>query len=89
MDCTDFQFQVTTLDSFSEAQDNVPEFDDDGNLVDQDFDAGGSGDIVMIRVTYMYSFMTPMIGTFFSNYPGNKRMMMSTIVMQSEPYEFE
>lgn len=89
MDCSRFQFQVTKLDNFTQAQDNIPEFDDEGNLVDQDFEAGDAGDIILIRVTYMYNFFTPFIGQLFSNYGTNKRLMMSTVVMQNEPYQFE
>lgn len=88
LDCDDIQFTVTTLNTFGDAEDAVPTFDEDGNMEEEDFDAGGSGDIVMIRVSYLYEMMTPMLGQLFTNYPGRKRLMMSTVVLQTEPYEF-
>lgn len=52
------------------------------------FSSGGSGDIVVVRTMYNWSFFTPMIGTFFETTPGtNKRMLASTVVFQNEPYE--
>lgn len=89
MDCQKFQFHVTVLDDFAQANEETPLFDDEGNLEDQNFDAGGSGAIVMIRVSYLYNLLTPVIGRFFSNFPGNRRMIMSTVIMQTEPYEFQ
>lgn len=88
MDCDGFEYYVTTLDSFSDAEENLPEFDEEGSMENQDFEAGGSGDIVMIRVSYLYQFMTPWIGEIFTDYPNNTRLMMSTVVLQTEPYEF-
>lgn len=88
LDCDVIQYSVRTLDNFSEAEEDLPEVDEDGNLEDDDFTIGGSGDIVMIRVSYLYGMLTPMLGDLFTNYPGRKRLMMSTVVMQTEPYEF-
>lgn len=88
LDCDAIQYTVTTLDSFGDAEDAGPTFDEDGNMEEEDFIVGGSGDIVMIRVSYLYEMMTPMLGTIFTNYPGRKRLMMATVVLQTEPYEF-
>lgn len=88
LDCREFQYQVYTLDSFSEADDTEPEFDEDGNLQDTEFDVGGSNQIVLVRVTYMYQLITPLIGDFFSDFPNNKRLIMATSVFETEPYEF-
>ena len=90
MDCDDIQYQVESVDSFEEAQ-NLPDvsFDDDGNLEDQGFDAGGVSDVVLIRVAYRYSIRTPMMNTILSNNNDNNRVLLSTVVLQTEPYEFE
>lgn len=88
MDCDGFEYYVTTLNNFSDADENLPEFDEEGSMEDQDFSAGGSGDVVLIRVSYLYEFMTPWIGEIFTDYPNNTRLMMSTVVLQTEPYEF-
>lgn len=88
LDCDAIQYNVTTMNSFSDAEEAVPTFDEDGNMEEEDFDAGGSGDIVMIRVSYLYEMMTPMLGDLFTNYPDRRRLMTSTVVLQTEPYEF-
>ncbi len=88
LDCRKFQFQVQTLDSFSDFETvTAPEFDEDGNLITPPFDSGGSGDVVMIRVFYRYPMLTPLIGQFFSDGPNHTKLMMSTVVMQVEPYQ--
>lgn len=87
MECARFQYFVTTLESFEEADGELPTLDEEGNLEDVGFTLGGAGDVVMIRVTYLYEMMTPMLGNLFTNYPGRKRLMMSTVVLQTEPYE--
>tara|TARA_B100000508_G_scaffold8106_1_gene5913 strand:+ start:64 stop:630 length:567 start_codon:yes stop_codon:yes gene_type:complete len=89
IDCDDVQYQVITLDDFSDAADEPPpEFDEDGNLEDQGFDAGEVNDIVMIRVAYRYPILTPLMGTLLTNNSDNSRIMVSTTVLQTEPYEF-
>lgn len=85
--CGQIQFQVKTLPSFADARDETPEFDEDGNLLDTGFDAGGANDVVMIRVSYNYPIRTPMMQPVLSNVGGTKRALMSTIVMRTEPYE--
>lgn len=87
--CDEIQFQVQVLDDFAEAEDvDPPTFDEDGNLEDQSFDAGGVNDIIMIRVAYRYEVLTPLMGTMLSNNNDNTRFMVSTTVLQTEPYEF-
>jgi Flp pilus assembly pilin Flp len=88
--CESLQYQVVPMDSFGDAQD-FPDavFDEDGNLEDQQFDAGGVSDVVMIRTAYMYPIKTPMFRLMLTNTNGDKRAMLSTIVLQTEPYEFE
>ncbi|NCO04419.1 MAG: pilus assembly protein [Alphaproteobacteria bacterium] len=89
IDCNDLQYQVVALDSFGDAQDfGDPTFDEDGNLQDQSFDAGDVNDVVMIRVAYRYPIMTPMMGVMLSNNGDNARIMLSTTVLQTEPYDF-
>lgn len=87
--CEDIQYQVITLDSFGDAADEPPpEFDQDGNLLDQSFDAGDVNDIVMIRVAYRYKILTPLMSSLLTNNNDNSRLMVSTAVLQTEPYEF-
>jgi Flp pilus assembly pilin Flp len=88
--CEDLQYQVVALGDFGDAQD-FPEasFDEDGNLEDQQFDPGGVSDVVMIRTAYKYTITTPMMHAILTNNSDDSRYMLSTIVLQTEPYEFE
>jgi len=88
--CSSIQFQVEKLDQFGDAEGMPPpEFDKDGNLKDQTFDPGGVSDVVLIRVVYNYPIITPLMQPLLSTYGNDKYTMMSTIVLQSEPYKFE
>ncbi|HPF77898.1 MAG TPA: pilus assembly protein [Alphaproteobacteria bacterium] len=88
--CGDLQYQVVSMDSFEDAAD-FPDasFDENGDLEDQQFDAGGVSDVVMIRTAYKYPIKTPMMQLILSNNGDQNRLMLSTIVLQTEPYEFE
>lgn len=88
--CNELQYQVTTLDNFGDAQD-YPDatFDEDGNLEDQEFDPGGVSDVIFIRTAYKYPIKTPLMQLLLTNNSDSSRVMFSTVVLQTEPYEFE
>lgn len=88
IDCEDIAIEVVTLDSFSDAEDMAPQFDEDGNLIPRAFDAGGSSDRILIRAVHNYDMMTPLVGPLLAG-PDNSIMFMSTIVLEVEPYDFE
>lgn len=88
--CGDIQYQVVSFDDFGDADDFPDaEFDDEGNLEDQGFDPGGVNDVVMVRVSYTYNIKTPMMQLILTNNNDGNRIMLSTIVLQTEPYQFE
>lgn len=88
--CEDIQFQVQDLGDFATADDMPPpEFDDEGNMEEQGFSPGDVSSVVLIRVAYKYSIITPMMQPVLTNRADGSRLMLSTIVMQNEPYEFE
>ncbi len=86
--CNDIQLEVLHMENFPEAGASTAQFDEDGNLVSGGFDAGGSDETILIRVAYRYHMMTPFVGTLLAG-PSNERLFISTIVLQTEPYEFE
>jgi len=88
--CAAIQFQVVELPDFGAAGD-MPEaeFDDDGNLQDQGFSTGGSSDVVLIRVAYNYPIVTPMMQPVLNNDGNGGRQMLSTVVLRTEPYDFD
>lgn len=85
--CDEIQFQVREMPSFADAGDDEFELDEEGNLTDTSFDPGGASSVVVIRVVYNYPLRTPLMGSFFSNRAGDKRTLMTTMVLQTEPYE--
>jgi Flp pilus assembly pilin Flp len=89
LDCDKIQYRVYVLGRFSEAQESPPEYDNEGNLIDEEFDVGGASSIIRIQVSYMHTLMTPLVGQYFAQYPGNRRLLSSNVVLQSEPYEFD
>lgn len=83
--CEDMVIEASTLDSYTEFTD--PVYDGDGNMVSTGFDVGGSNDRVLIRVSYRYEMVTPIVGTLLNGADGGT-VFVSTIVLQTEPYEF-
>lgn len=88
MRCDDIAIESVNIGSFAGYEDFLPQFDEDGNLISQGFDAGGVSDVILIRAFYRYTFMTPLIGQFLGEGGSGTRSFMSTIVLQTEPYEF-
>lgn len=88
--CGEIQFQVQNLASFEDVED-FPEaqFDEEGNLIGQVFSAGDENDIVLIRSSYKYSIVTPLMQPVLTNRGDASRVMLSTMVFQTEPYEFD
>ncbi len=86
--CAKIQFQVTEVPSFSDATDEPPTFDEDGNLEDTGFDPGAENSIIVVRVVYNYPIRTPLMRPILAT-RGDNRTMMSTIVLQTEPYRVE
>ena len=86
VNCDDLTFEVLTMDSYSDYTDAV--YDSDGSMISQGFDPGGSNNKVIIRVSWRYEMITPVIGTILNGADG-ATTFLSTIVLQSEPYEFQ
>ena len=88
--CDEIQYQVVSMENFGDAEEfPPPSYDADGNLEDQGFDPGGVSDVVMIRTSYTYPIKTPLMQVVLTNNSGTSRIMTSTIVLKTEPYEFE
>ena len=93
--CDDLNYQVLRIDEdegFAEAADDAsytePSIDEDGNMELSSFDAGGPNSLILVRVAYRYPLRTPFVGPFLSDRPDGKRLIMSTAIIQNEPYEF-
>lgn len=86
--CSNVFYDVRTVSNFSSAS-LTTEFDPvTGDPIVYGFAAGGAGDIIVVRAMYYWNFTTPMISTFFETTPGtDKRLLISSVVFQNEPYE--
>lgn len=88
--CEKIQYQVISLPDFGSASGQPDaQFDENGNLQDQGFAPGGVSDVVLIRVAYRYPIKTPLMQPVLTNSGDSSRIMMSTVVLQTEPYDFE
>jgi len=88
IDCNDISVEVQVLDSYGDFGGTAPQLDGDGNLVSRGVDLGEADERVLIRTAHRYQMMTPIVGNLLSGGAGS-RLFMSTIVLQSEPYDFD
>lgn len=86
--CGSVIYDARTFSSYSNVTVDIQYDPATGDPVTYGFTVGGSNDIVVVRTMYWWSFHAPMIGMFFETTPGsNKRLLVSNVVFQSEPYE--
>ena len=85
--CDQIQYTVENLQEFSDADDLPPEFDEEGNLLNTEFDPGAENDVVLVRVVYNYPIRTPLMKPLMASTGGSKRPLISTVILQTEPYQ--
>lgn len=95
LDCGELVYEVIKIDDgdgFSGASTNVtlvqPAIDEDGNLEAEGFNPGKENSLILVRVAYRYPLMTPFIAPFLADNTDGKRLLMSTAIIQNEPYKF-
>lgn len=86
INCQDVMVEVSVMQNYGDF--SAASFDANGDMVTSGFDAGGSGDKILIRAAYRYNMVTPLVGPLL-NGPGGSTLFVSTIVLQTEPYEFQ
>ena len=84
--CGEIVVEVQPLSSYFD--DITPTYDGDGNIVPDAFDSGGSDQAMLIRTSYRYPMITPIVGPLIMG-PDSSTLFVSTIVMQTEPYDFQ
>ncbi len=89
LNCDRLEYEVVQIPSFASFDAYAAEFDENGDLQSRPFDPGGVNDTVLVRTFYRYPLLTPLIGQFLSDGPQNTKLMMSTVVLQTEPYALE
>ena len=87
LDCTKLQYEVVPMAKFADFNSYAAKYDSNGNLISRGFSPGGVNSVNLIRVSYRYNLATPFIGQFLANGPNNSRLMTSTVVLETEPYD--
>jgi len=85
--CEDIVIEAKVMESFADYDSMQPQFDEDGMMESDGFALGGSSEKILIRVAYNYTAFTPLVGQILWG-PDSSRLFVSTIVLQSEPYDF-
>lgn len=77
---------VRTFDGFG-AVVLPPALDGNGNLSgDMQFNAGGAGDVVVVRAFYTWPMLTPTVGLQFANMSGGHRLLEASMAFRNEPF---
>lgn len=87
MDCSKIVYEATPMDSYYDYSDMAANYNEEGDMVSRGFNPGGSDQKILIRVSYRYTMLTPLIGNLLAA-PSGQRTFTSTLVLQTEPYEF-
>ena len=95
IDCDDLVYEVLAFDEstgFGGLSDNMgliePSFDASGDFESDGFDPGSENSLVVVRVTYAYPMLSPFVGPFLTDSGKNTKLLMSTAIIQNEPYDF-
>jgi Flp pilus assembly protein TadG len=89
LDCdSKLMIDVRKFDSFAATDFSQPPVDKDGNLKQDQFgfEPGKADDIVVVRVFYTWSLLTPVISAPLANMSGGRRLLVSTATFRNEPF---
>jgi Flp pilus assembly protein TadG len=86
---TGMLIDVRTSGAFSTANLGKPTFKADGTIDDSGFQyqQGGPGDIVVVRVMYEWPLILRTFGLDLADTPSGKRLLMSAVAFRNEPYQ--
>ena len=86
IDCADLIVDVRNFPSFGDV-DFGEYFDDEGNPTDNEFNPGGAGDTVLVRVAYRWEILTPFLAPYLGDGGGGTKLLHAAAVFRSEPYD--
>lgn len=89
LDCDEkLQIDVRQYDSFASTDFSKPPVDDKGELKSDAFafQPGAANQIVVVRVFYEWSLLTPVISAPLANMSGGRRLLVSTATFRNEPF---
>jgi Flp pilus assembly protein TadG len=88
--CSGLMVDVRTYSSFSGADTSMPTltYDAHGNVTNNwQYNPGGPGDIVVMRLMYRWPVFLGPLGLNLSNLGGGYRLLMATSAFKNEPYK--
>lgn len=89
IDCSKIVSEVIlSPDGTFSSVDFEPQYDADGNMIPRGFDPGEENSVIVVRSSYRYEFITPLIGTMVSGRSDNSITLVSTVALRNEPYDF-
>jgi Flp pilus assembly protein TadG len=84
--CNDISIDVESYPSFSNVALSNP-IDSSGNFdTNLQYNPGGPGDVVVVRLFYQWPLIVTGLGWNPSNLTGNKRLLVGTAAFKNEPY---
>ena len=86
IDCADLIVDVRNFPSFGDVVFGEY-FDDEGNPTDNEFNPGGAGDTVLVRVAYRWKILTPFLATYLGDGGSDTKLLHAAAVFRSEPYD--
>jgi Flp pilus assembly protein TadG len=85
IDCDNVVLDVRNYPNWSNV--TYPSFlDEDGNPSGNTFSPGGPGNIVVVRVAYRWTILTPFLGEFFGDAGGQSKQLHSAAAFRNEPF---
>lgn len=75
------------MSGFSDFASYPASYDENGNLESSGFNPGSVDDVILIRTAYRYPLLTPLLGAAFADGPNNTKLMVTTVVLETEPYD--
>ncbi|MEI9926305.1 MAG: TadE/TadG family type IV pilus assembly protein [Bradyrhizobium sp.] len=85
--CSGVLVDVQVASQWSAANTGLPTliYDGNGNVTNLSFNPGNAGDIVVVRVMYMWPVFFGPIAFNMANQPNGNRLIMATAAFQNEP----
>lgn len=88
--CQNLMVDVQVSNSFGEVSTNLPAFtyDNSGNVTNTwSFNPGGPGDVVVVRLMYLFPVVVGPLGFNLSNMRGGKHLLVATAAFKNETYQ--
>jgi len=85
IDCDNVVLDVRNFPNWSNVT-YPPFLDEEGNPSGTAFSPGGPGNIVLVRVAYRWTILTPFLGQFFGDQGGQSKLLHSAAAFRNEPF---